>query len=67
MGTYSMLDLMPKGRDERDVPYKMEWMRHHDPYPQARQVTKAAATAAAGCGLQHAGLILWPSATVTHR
>jgi predicted dithiol-disulfide oxidoreductase (DUF899 family) len=32
MGTYNMLDLMPKGRDERDVPYKMEWVRHHDRY-----------------------------------
>ena len=32
MGTYSMLDLTPKGRDERDVPNKMEWVRHHDRY-----------------------------------
>jgi predicted dithiol-disulfide oxidoreductase (DUF899 family) len=32
MGTYNMLDLAPKGRDERDVPYKMEWVRHHDRY-----------------------------------
>lgn len=32
MGTYSLLDLMPKGRDERDVPNKMEWVRHHDRY-----------------------------------
>ena len=32
MGTYNMLDLMPKGRDERDVAYKMEWVRHHDRY-----------------------------------
>jgi hypothetical protein len=22
----------PKGCDERDVPYKMEWVRHHDRY-----------------------------------
>jgi predicted dithiol-disulfide oxidoreductase (DUF899 family) len=34
MGTYNMLDLMPKGRDERDVPHKMEWVRHHDRYPE---------------------------------
>src|SRR5690242_12452241 len=34
MGTYDMLDLMPKGRDERDTPYKMEWVRHHDRYDQ---------------------------------
>jgi predicted dithiol-disulfide oxidoreductase (DUF899 family) len=32
MGTYSLLDLTPKGRDERDTPYKMEWVRHHDRY-----------------------------------
>ena len=29
MGTYSLLDLTPKGRDERDG---MEWVRHHDRY-----------------------------------
>jgi predicted dithiol-disulfide oxidoreductase (DUF899 family) len=34
MGTYSLLDLTPQGRGERDVPYKMEWVRHHDRYPQ---------------------------------
>jgi predicted dithiol-disulfide oxidoreductase (DUF899 family) len=32
MGTYNLLDLAPKGRDERDVDYKMEWVRHHDRY-----------------------------------
>ncbi len=32
MGTYRLLDLVPKGRDERDVPNKMEWVRHHDRY-----------------------------------
>ena len=32
MGTYALLDLAPKGRDERDVPNKMEWVRHHDRY-----------------------------------
>jgi predicted dithiol-disulfide oxidoreductase (DUF899 family) len=36
MGAYRMMDLTPRGRDERDVPYKMEWVRHHDRYePQA--------------------------------
>jgi predicted dithiol-disulfide oxidoreductase (DUF899 family) len=35
MGTYNLLDLAPKGRDERDVPYKMEWVRHHDRYEPA--------------------------------
>ena len=32
MGTYALMDLVPKGRDERDVFYKMEWVRHHDRY-----------------------------------
>jgi predicted dithiol-disulfide oxidoreductase (DUF899 family) len=41
MGTYNMLDLTPKGRDERDVEYKMEWLRHHDRYESA-PVSKAA-------------------------
>ncbi len=35
MGTYRMLDLVPKGRDEKDVPNKMEWVRHHDRYESA--------------------------------
>ena len=35
MGTYQMLDLVPKGRDEEDVPYKMNWVRHHDRYEPA--------------------------------
>jgi predicted dithiol-disulfide oxidoreductase (DUF899 family) len=35
MGTYNLLDLTPKGRDERDVKYKMEWLRHHDRYEPA--------------------------------
>ncbi|HKX42733.1 MAG TPA: thioredoxin family protein [Burkholderiaceae bacterium] len=32
MGTYNLLDLVPEGRGERDTPYKMEWVRHHDRY-----------------------------------
>ncbi len=35
MGTYSLLDLVPKGRDENDGPYKMDWVRHHDRYAPA--------------------------------
>jgi predicted dithiol-disulfide oxidoreductase (DUF899 family) len=36
MGTYRMLDLVPKGRDEDDGAYTMDWVRHHDRYePQA--------------------------------
>lgn len=44
MGTYNLLDLTPKGRDEREVEYKMEWVRHHDRYEAA----PAAQTAQAG-------------------
>jgi predicted dithiol-disulfide oxidoreductase (DUF899 family) len=35
MGTYRMLDLLPKGRGERAVEHKMEWVRHHDRYETA--------------------------------
>jgi predicted dithiol-disulfide oxidoreductase (DUF899 family) len=38
MGTCNMLDLTPKGRDERDVNHKMEWVRNHDRYPTAPAV-----------------------------
>ncbi len=40
MGTYSMLDLVPKGRDEKDVENKMEWLRHHDRYEAAPAAKK---------------------------
>lgn len=32
MGAYRLLDLTPQGRAEREVEYKMEWLRHHDRY-----------------------------------
>jgi predicted dithiol-disulfide oxidoreductase (DUF899 family) len=32
MGTYSYLDLMPKGRDEDGLEFPMAWVRHHDRY-----------------------------------
>lgn len=35
MGAYSLMDLTPEGRGERDVPHKMEWVRHHDRYEPA--------------------------------
>ncbi|WP_343585236.1 thioredoxin family protein [Herbaspirillum sp.] len=43
MGAYRMMDLTPKGRGERNVPHKMEWVRHHDRY-DAPAGTKAAAS-----------------------
>ncbi|MBW8843440.1 MAG: DUF899 domain-containing protein [Burkholderiales bacterium] len=49
MGTYNLIDLTPKGRDEESLSYTMEWVRHHDRYePQA------AAPAAASCCSQAA-------------
>ena len=30
--TYHYLDLLPKGRDEDDLPYTMAWLRRHDQY-----------------------------------
>ena len=30
--TYTLLDLVPKGRDEDKLPFDMAWVRHHDRY-----------------------------------
>lgn len=40
LGVYNLLDLVPKGRDEDELPFTMSWVRHHDRYP-----TQSAATA----------------------
>ena len=32
---YHYLDLVPKGRDEKDLPWTMAWLRHHDKYDNA--------------------------------
>jgi predicted dithiol-disulfide oxidoreductase (DUF899 family) len=48
MGTYDLLDLTPKGRDEREVDYKMEWVRHHDRY-EPQPAAKAVPTAGSCC------------------
>ena len=32
IGTYNLLDIVPKGRDEDGLRYSMEWIRHHDRY-----------------------------------
>ncbi len=42
VGTYNMLDLAPKGRDEDALPWSMAWVRRHDEYE--------AAPSAACCG-----------------
>ncbi|MDM0112744.1 thioredoxin family protein [Variovorax sp. J22R133] len=51
MGTYNLLDLMPEGRGERDVPHKMEWVRHHDRY-EPEPLVKAQPAAASCCAAQ---------------
>ena len=33
LGTYMLLDLVPKGRDEAGLTPAMAWVRHHDRYP----------------------------------
>jgi len=35
IGAYTLLDLVPKGRDEEGLDYGMEWVRHHDRYDHA--------------------------------
>lgn len=32
LGTYHLLDIVPKGRDEDGLPFPMAWVRHHDRY-----------------------------------
>ncbi len=32
LGVYHLLDIVPRGRDEQDLPYGMLWVRHHDKY-----------------------------------
>lgn len=32
LGTYMMLDLVPKGRDEEGLEFSMAWVRYHDKY-----------------------------------
>ena len=32
IGTYTILDLVPKGRDEDQLDFSMGWLRHHDRY-----------------------------------
>ncbi|MBA2963128.1 MULTISPECIES: DUF899 domain-containing protein [Ramlibacter] len=48
MGTYDLLDLAPKGRDEHNPNYPMDWVRHHDRYEPA-SAGKAQAVAASSC------------------
>lgn len=51
MGTYNLLDLTPKGRNEPNPEYAMDWVRHHDRYAPA-PAAKAAPQAHACCTAQ---------------
>ena len=35
MGSYQLLDMAPRGRDEEHLAYGMAWVRHHDRYDAA--------------------------------
>jgi predicted dithiol-disulfide oxidoreductase (DUF899 family) len=65
VGTYRILDLVPKGRDEDDLPFGMAWVRYHDRYetsqtefadtdkpywPDAESTTAAQSKSPATCG-----------------
>ena len=40
VGTYTLLDLVPKGRDEDNLPFSMNWVRHHDRYESGQLADK---------------------------
>lgn len=42
IGTYQLLDLTPKGRDEDGLTHSMGWVRHHDRYDRDYKVDPAA-------------------------
>ena len=46
VGAYNFLDLVPKGRDEAELPWSMAWVRRHDEYED----TQASASC---CGSEH--------------
>jgi len=42
VGTYNLLDLVPKGRDEDSLPSPNAWLRHHDRYSEPVKIGGAA-------------------------
>ncbi|HET6409183.1 MAG TPA: thioredoxin family protein [Chthoniobacteraceae bacterium] len=60
LGTYTILDFVPKGRDEDQLGFSMEWVRYHDRYgtdgfadtdkPYWPEVETVTAKASCGCG-----------------
>jgi len=47
LGTYNLLDMTPKGRDEAALASPMGWVRHHDRYEQTYNADNNTAPAAA--------------------
>ena len=43
LGTYDLLDMTPKGRDEDQLSFTMAWVRHHDKYPDTETAHSAEA------------------------
>ena len=37
VGAYNFLDLVPKGRDEAELPWSMAWVRRHDEYEDTQE------------------------------
>ena len=65
MGTYRILDLVPKGRDEDHLGFSMEWVRYHDRYGTNEFAdadkpywpeTVAPSSASCGCGSAKGGV-----------
>lgn len=40
MGSYDLIDITPRGRDEAGLPYPMAWVKHHDRY-ESQEPAKA--------------------------
>jgi len=49
MGTYALLDLVPRGRDEDALPFTMAWVRHHDRYEEQASAQDTARMRAGSC------------------
>jgi predicted dithiol-disulfide oxidoreductase (DUF899 family) len=52
MGTYHLLDLTPKGRDEDQLPYTMAWIKHHDRYEKPAAAAPGAQAGSSCCHAQ---------------
>jgi predicted dithiol-disulfide oxidoreductase (DUF899 family) len=48
MGAYNLMDLTPKGRDEDNLKFTMQWVQHHDRY-EAAPLAKAERGAGSCC------------------